>query len=260
MTTGDRSGEANGLTIRRTAAAHEPHPTALTRTPVYRQVADHLRKAIQAGHYRAGDELPAERELAEQYGVSRTTVREALRALQALGIINTDRPAPFRAMVTAAPEPLTGVFESLLGAGEVSPLDLIQFRGILEIEALERAVVDPDAGRWHQARALLAVLEAAVDAPSQFATAYAELHRAIGRWSGNAALDRTLQAMLTLLREHLVLAFQRLSDEGSLRAVAAEQASLVDALEAGDAAAAQGVLLEHINTLYDRLFTSSHDD
>jgi GntR family transcriptional repressor for pyruvate dehydrogenase complex len=240
--------------------AHEPHPTALARTPVYRQVADHLRKAIQAGHFATGEELPAERELAEQYGVSRTTVREALRALQALGLIDTDRPAPFRAVVTAAPEPVTGVFGTLLRAGEVSPFDLIQFRGMLEVEALDRAVVDPDAGRWREGRALLAEVKGAIGSPTAFATAYAELHLAIGRWSGNAALHRTLQAMLTLLREHLVLAFERLGDEGSLEAIVAEQVALLDALEAGDAAGARAVLLDHINALYDRLFASSHDD
>jgi DNA-binding GntR family transcriptional regulator len=66
--------------------------------------------------------------------------------------------------------------------------------------------------------------------------------------------------MLTLLREHLVLAFERLGDEGSLEAIVAEQVALLDALEAGDAAGARAVLLDHINALYDRLFASSHDD
>jgi DNA-binding FadR family transcriptional regulator len=240
--------------------AYEPHPAALARVPVYRQVADHLRTAIRAGHYPVGAELPAERELAERYGVSRTTVREALRALQALGLIDTDRPAPFRAVVTAAPEPVTGVFASLLAANEVSSFDLIQFRGMLELEAIERAAVDPDAGRWREGRALLAALDAARDDAAAFAAAYAGLHLAIGRWSGNAALHRTLDAMLALLRDHLALAFGRLAAEGALGEIVAEHAALLDALEAGEGHHARDLLVEHINSLYDRLFASPRDD
>jgi DNA-binding FadR family transcriptional regulator len=53
------------------------------------QVADQILKAIQRGAYRVGDRLPPERELAAQMGVSRTVVREALSALQLMGVIES---------------------------------------------------------------------------------------------------------------------------------------------------------------------------
>ncbi|HST38442.1 MAG TPA: winged helix-turn-helix domain-containing protein, partial [Conexibacter sp.] len=58
----------------------------VVRNPAYEQVAHQLREAILDGGFAPGDELPAERELCAQFGVSRTTVREALRALQAQGL------------------------------------------------------------------------------------------------------------------------------------------------------------------------------
>jgi GntR family transcriptional regulator, transcriptional repressor for pyruvate dehydrogenase complex len=60
---------------------------SVVRQPVYVQVADQIREAILSGELAAGTVLPAERELCEQFGVSRTTVREALRALQAQSLV-----------------------------------------------------------------------------------------------------------------------------------------------------------------------------
>ena len=59
----------------------DPGYRAVTRTPAYVQVAAQLRAAIGAGQLRPGDELAPERELAAQFGVGRTTVREAVRLL-----------------------------------------------------------------------------------------------------------------------------------------------------------------------------------
>jgi GntR family transcriptional repressor for pyruvate dehydrogenase complex len=62
------------------------------RTPAsYELVVDQIRRAIQTGRYVAGHKLPPERELARQLGVSRTTVREALRVLQGEGLVETRR-------------------------------------------------------------------------------------------------------------------------------------------------------------------------
>jgi GntR family transcriptional repressor for pyruvate dehydrogenase complex len=59
--------------------------------PAYQVVVDHLRRAIQLGRYLPGDQLPGERELAQQLNVSRTTLREASRALEGEGLIETRR-------------------------------------------------------------------------------------------------------------------------------------------------------------------------
>ena len=68
----------------------------VTRSPVYVQVAEQLRAAIFAGELAAGAELPTERALSQAFGASRASVREALRVLQAQGLITTGG-APARA-------------------------------------------------------------------------------------------------------------------------------------------------------------------
>jgi GntR family transcriptional regulator len=55
--------------------------------PAYRQIADQLRSAITTGELAAGEQLPSERQLEQQYGVSRTTVRQAVARLQTEGLI-----------------------------------------------------------------------------------------------------------------------------------------------------------------------------
>lgn len=65
---------------------------ATIRAPAsYELVVDQIRRAIQIGRFLAGEKLPSERELADQLGVSRTTVREAIRVLQGEGLIETRR-------------------------------------------------------------------------------------------------------------------------------------------------------------------------
>ncbi|MDJ0379998.1 GntR family transcriptional regulator [Streptomyces sp. G-G2] len=71
------------------------------RTPLYRSVAADLRTAITAGEYGSGARLPAEDELARRHGVSRGTVRQALAALRADGLITSRRGT--RRVVLAAP-------------------------------------------------------------------------------------------------------------------------------------------------------------
>jgi DNA-binding GntR family transcriptional regulator len=55
--------------------------------PAYRQIADDLRAAIASGRYQVGDQLPAERELARQYGVAAMTVRHGLEVLRGEGVV-----------------------------------------------------------------------------------------------------------------------------------------------------------------------------
>jgi GntR family transcriptional regulator, transcriptional repressor for pyruvate dehydrogenase complex len=75
---------------------------ATIRAPAsYELVVDQIRRAIQIGRFLAGEKLPSERELADQLGVSRTTVREAMRVLQGEGLIETRRGRSGGAVVTA---------------------------------------------------------------------------------------------------------------------------------------------------------------
>ncbi len=79
---------------------HDPSP----RPPLYRRVADQLLAELEAGTVPPGERLPGERRLAERYGVSRETVRQALEVLRRDGRLSTDR----RGSHVALPGPPAG--------------------------------------------------------------------------------------------------------------------------------------------------------
>ena len=64
-----------------------PDQRPIRRRKLYEDVVERVESAINEGHYAPGDQLPAERELMEAYGVGRTAIREALFALQRMGLI-----------------------------------------------------------------------------------------------------------------------------------------------------------------------------
>jgi GntR family transcriptional regulator len=72
-------------------------------TPRYRRIAADLSAAIEDGRLRIGDELPSEHELCESYGVSRSTVREAVRRLQLRGLVSRQQGAVSRVIATEMP-------------------------------------------------------------------------------------------------------------------------------------------------------------
>jgi DNA-binding FadR family transcriptional regulator len=67
--------------------ANWPHVEPIKSTRIYQEIVRQIKTMVQEGRLKSGDRLPAERDLAERFKVSRASVREALRALQSMGLI-----------------------------------------------------------------------------------------------------------------------------------------------------------------------------
>src|SRR5437660_12707886 len=111
------------------------------RSPAYQQLADELREQITSGRLRPGQRLPTEPELCLRTGVSRSTVREALRLLASQHLIVTTRGVTGGSYV-AQPDParlaesLTGGVRMLLSYTPVGVDDLIEVREMVEVPAV----------------------------------------------------------------------------------------------------------------------------
>lgn len=95
------------------------------------RVADALRGAILNGRFGTGDRLPGERQLADEFGVNRSTVREALRALERLGLVETRQGQGTRVLDVLRSASLTLIPELLAPGGEIDWLlmrDILEFR------------------------------------------------------------------------------------------------------------------------------------
>ena len=232
----------------------------VVRSPAYVQVADQIRQAILDGTLAPGQELPAERELSTEFGVSRATVREARRALEAQGLLEAGRSAPFKATVSTLPDMLGDVLETFLRFGRVSLFEVIQFRGMLELEAVDRATLDTPANDWQEMRAALERMQGVGEWSDQLDEAYLIFHLGLARSSGNEVLCLTLHATQSVLADHLRACFRDLAQardaDARFEQFCCDHAELLRALEAGDAPRARLVLLKQINDFDTQVLTT----
>lgn len=109
---------------------------------VSEEVAGQLKQSIHLGHFKAGDKLPAERDLAEEFKVSRVAVREALRRLENSGFITTRQGATGGAYVTDLTfEYLANAFLDLFLADKISIPELHRVRLLIEPEIARLAAL-----------------------------------------------------------------------------------------------------------------------
>jgi GntR family transcriptional repressor for pyruvate dehydrogenase complex len=106
----------------------------------FEEVATQIREQLSKGALKPGDRLPSERELAEQFGLSRNTVREALRSLEMSGVLEFRKGATGGAFVREAhSEAVTSGFSDLFRMGVIKPQDLIEARRIVVVEVTRLA-------------------------------------------------------------------------------------------------------------------------
>jgi GntR family transcriptional regulator, transcriptional repressor for pyruvate dehydrogenase complex len=239
-------------------------PPALPVRPVRRafeQVADQLRELVLGGRLSAGDRLPTEAELCERFGVSRSTVREALRLLASESLITTTRGASGGTFV-ALPRTedvvdyLTGTFSLLAGSHSVSVDELLQARELLEVPAARMAAE-------HRTEADLERLRATVptgsDRPEQarlFAVNRA-FHEEILAAAPNRLLRVMTQPVFATLQNRVL---RDRASAGFWDLVMADHEAILRAVEAGDADAAADAMsahLSHLRPTYEALDTAS---
>lgn len=131
----------------RTSRSRTPGNLAVKRIrPAYEQVAEQLRALVLSGTVAPGDRLPVEGDLSAEFGVSRSTVREAIRLLSSQSLVHTVRGPAGGTFVSAAdPESLRDYLETsigLLSGNEgISAHDLLEVRDILEVPAARLAAL-----------------------------------------------------------------------------------------------------------------------
>lgn len=211
--------------------------------PLREQVVTLVRDAILGFRLEPGQRL-VERELVEQLGVSRATVREVLRQLAAEGL------------VTVVPQ--RGAIVTALSADDAA--DLYEMRASLEALAVQRFVQRATPDHVAQLRAAVAEIERTADAadPQDQLRAKDRFYEVLFVGSGSEPLQQTLAGLQARVR---LLRATSLSEPGRPAEAAAELRAVVDAVEAGDADAAAAACAHHIHnaarTALARLRTES---
>jgi DNA-binding FadR family transcriptional regulator len=151
-------------------------------------ITQRLRRAIESGVYRDGEQLPAERELATAFGAARSTIRKALDQLEELGLVV--RRVGSGTFVSFA-GPLQSPFDDITDF--ISPLQLIDARLAVEPYMTRLAVINATGRDLEMMDAVLAKLEACDGDKDVFSRLDSEFHELLARCSRNALLVQIYQ-------------------------------------------------------------------
>lgn len=214
---------------------------------LYLQVAGQLQQLIKDGSYPAGSRLPAERELASHYSVSRPTIREAIIALEIGGLVEVRSGS---GVYVLEPGPSCELPE-LEAPG---PFEILEARRMFEAQACALAAEHINAAQLERLDHLLAAMEQDGQAVEEAEAIDQEFHCVIADASGNSAVSATV-AWLWQLRNQSEIStrfHQRVREEGS-RPIVADHERILRALRAGDASAARSAMASHLQRVIDNL-------
>jgi GntR family transcriptional regulator, transcriptional repressor for pyruvate dehydrogenase complex len=208
---------------------------------------------LSSGRLRIGDHLPSERALAETLHVSRSSLREALKVLEALGTVQAATGSGPRSgtIVTAAPEQALALALNLqLATSHVEHSHVYEVRLLLETWAAEHS--DPNKGDWDSAERLLALMDDPGTPVADFLRLDAEFHVTLSRAAGNPLISTLMDAMRTSIADHTLTRAQALPAwEETAARLRSEHRGVVDALRGGDGATAADLMRRHIRGYYE---------
>jgi GntR family transcriptional regulator, transcriptional repressor for pyruvate dehydrogenase complex len=214
-----------------------------------------LEHAISNGRLAAGDRLPPERELAERFQVSRTSVREALRVLETLGVVSVRRGAENGAVLMRRPgNAFAPTLRLLLALEHVSLSNVVEFRVMIESSAARLLAKEPDEEVLGRLRDLLP--ETADQ--FEFHKIDAAFHRTLVEVADNDLVDLMVDAtngvMSKLINDVVLVSWDWKSSGARLLK---EHREIYDAIAAGDADAAAERVTEHARYWGNRVIQST---
>lgn len=217
------------------------------------QLVESMTGRIQAGDYRKGDQLPTEKELIEEFGVSRTVVREAIANLKASGLVAT-RQGKGAFVLDEGVRSFRISEENLSVVEEV--LEALELRIAIESEAAALAARRRSPEELARIKEACAAMDTAIEAGRSTVDLDIAFHRAIAQATGN----RHFLGLFNYLGEVLVPRarvpthqYDETTLQEYLRRISAEHHQIVAAIAAGDSDAARAALRIHLGGSRDRL-------
>ena len=214
-------------------------------------VLAHVEKQLLAGELHNGDHLPPERDLAATLGVSRSAVREALRVLQAQGLV-ASQPGPGRGtrLSDSQGDALGRLFSLHLALASTSISDLTETRIALERATAALAAHNAKPARLRAIERRLHAMEATFDLDA-FNELDTEFHVEIARAADNKFIGNLTTAIRQALRAPIRTASLAMDDWQELRSdLVSQHRQIYETIRSGDAERAASVMEAHIRTAY----------
>jgi len=168
---------------------------------LYEQIVEQIEKRIVAGELKVGDQLPPERDLAEQFAVSRTAVREAVKTLREKGLIEI-RPGRGTFVIDATHGAVRQSLSLLMKFGSgIGISNLVEVREILEPEIAALAatrITDEYISAMAEA---IKIMDGALDNVDVFVEADLDFHLALAEATQNPIIPLLMDSIIDMLRE-----------------------------------------------------------
>ncbi|MTD12785.1 GntR family transcriptional regulator [Nakamurella sp. YIM 132087] len=224
-------------------------------TRTYQEVLRRIEADLADGRLDVGGRLPGERALAERYGVSRSSVREAIRVLEAMGLIRTGVGSGPDAGATVIADPAAPIGAALrwhLASRHLPVADIVGTRVLIESwavgEAAVREVADADL-------APIVDLLDEMDRPdlpvADFLNLDTRFHVALAQLAGNAVIAAVMTAMREAIEQYVTAAVDGYPDwSGMADRLRAEHRGILESVRDGDPGLASERVVAHIQGFY----------
>ncbi len=219
----------------------------------WRVVLEKIEADLLAGRLGPGDRLPSERDLVAQLGVGRSSVREALRVLEVMGLIRTATGSGPNAGAIVVARP-TGGMQALLrlqvAAQGFAIADVVSTRLLLE-EWVAGDLARADERDLATAHEALIAMDADHLSPADFLALDAQFHIALAEASGNVVVAAVMAGLRSSIEDYVLEGVERIPDwESAVLRLRAEHRSIIDAIEENRADDARVAVHDHITGYY----------
>src|ERR1700734_4561323 len=211
---------------------------------LYEQIVQQIEESIVKGDLKAGDQLPAERELAQRFGVSRTAVREAVKALREKGLVEAySGRGTF--ITDGTSQAVRQSFDVMgkIGQPEGST-DLAEVRSILEPEIAALAAERAEESDRATLREAVAVMDRSLKDADAYIEADLDFHLALAEAAANPLILSLIDSIVGLLREQRMKIF---NVEGGPQRGQIHHKRILEAVERHDPEMAQSAMRSHLD-------------
>jgi GntR family transcriptional repressor for pyruvate dehydrogenase complex len=225
------------------------------KTKIYHEIVDQIKELIAEGRIKPGDRLPPERELAELFQASRNSVRDAIRVLEQMGLIES-RQGNGTYVRTLSADELTEPLALCLLQSRTQMKELWEVRRIVEPALAESAAAHITEEELVELELILEMQQRKVQAGFIALEEDAAFHYGIAEAARNGVMMRVMDTLVDLLRQSRERSLQQrdrpaFSHAGHVR--------ILSALRRRDPAAARAEMLQHLRDIEERVFTTEEE-
>jgi GntR family transcriptional repressor for pyruvate dehydrogenase complex len=221
------------------------HPVKKTR--IYEDIIRQFMRKIENGELSAGDRIPTERELVEQLGVSRASIREALRAMELIGLVESKVGGGTYIKSLTVDRAFTNLAR-VLTADNQYLLDMYEVRILLETYSVRQAARKRTEGHLAMLKSSLDVLKKDMAQERGRVEADTLFHKTLAEAAGNAALISVLSLCSELINSSIIVADAYVNALDIIY----EHEAIYDAVEKKDEKTAARLMRAHIKRAYNR--------